>query len=383
MSSAQFRFRRMPVPIVVLVGAGASYASGPFDASLRPPLTRELFQCQLSGELLKTYSLARNAGRRIERDMEAGNTLAFEQALLRLRQSSQIHRKQMSAAVPPYLQALLLAYSSTLEAEAQRYETLVDELLSLETRITFVSLNYDTLLDNCLNAFHPLIALENYIDAPQGWSLVKPHGSVAWYVEQGEIFDPTAPRAHMTIRRGPIKCEPVKSLSLSQVRGGPPAPHGPTARYPAIALPEGPKDELVVPPGHLDHLRTLLHIEPEVDLLVLGYSAIDTEILQLVIDGRARIRRMTVVNASPAAALGVYDKIEQFGIKAVWPDVFDGSYERWIDGEGLRIWISEFDGPYPSVVEPAELRRRIEEREREEHAKRVRRAAGSPSRWSL
>ncbi len=277
----------------------------------------------------------------------------------------------MSLAVPPYLQALLLAYSTELQADAERYEVLVDELLALETRVTFVSLNYDNLLDNCLSAFHPLDALAHYINAPQGWSLVKPHGSVSWFVEQPDHFDPAAPPVHMSLSQGPIQCEPVKGLTLSRIRGGPASPHDRTNRYPAIALPEGPKDELVLPPEHLNHLRGILHAEPEIDLLVLGYSAIDTEILQLIKDGSARIRRMTVVNAGPSEALAVLDTMSSFGIEAVWPDVFDGSYESWIDNDGIRTWTSEFDGPFSSLVEPDELRRRIDDRERERRAKQA------------
>jgi hypothetical protein len=35
----------------------------------------------------------------------------------------------MSLALPPYLQALMLAYSAELHADAERYSVLIDELL--------------------------------------------------------------------------------------------------------------------------------------------------------------------------------------------------------------------------------------------------------------
>jgi hypothetical protein len=355
-------------PIIVLVGAGASHVSGSYGVDARPPLTRGLFDCARASALLKIYSLARIAGGRIERDMKTDSTLAFEEALLRLRQSKKPHQRQMALAVPLYLQALLLDYSLGLQAEAKRYELLVDELLSVQTQVTFISLNYDTLLDNCLSAFHSLETLDQYINAPQGWSLVKPHGSVNWFVDQDDFFDPTAPPVDMEVQQAPIQCAPLRGLSLAGLRGRPPGDPVGTNRYPAIALPEGPKDELVVPTQHLDHLRRLLGLESEIDVLVLGYSAIDTEILQLIKDGSAHIRRMTVVNANPESALSVYDKMKAFGIEAVWPDVFDGSYESWIDTDGLRQWTAEFKGPFPSAVGPDELRSRLAVREYERRA---------------
>jgi hypothetical protein len=355
----------------VIVGAGASYACGPDGEHERPPLTRQLFDRRgAARELLKTYSLARVAGGRIQREMQADTTLAFEEALLNLRTAENGHRRQMSLAIPPYLQALLMSYSTSLQAEAKRYEVLVDELLDLPSSVCFVSLNYDTLLDNCLGAFSPLNDLGDYIDTPLGWSLIKPHGSVNWYVEQPVAFDPTAPE-QLDVREAPIECVPAKSLDLGEVRGIPVLsghrPHARTRRYPAIALPEGPKDRLVLPPEHLRHLRNLLSAAQQIDLLVLGYSAIDTEILELIKSSVGRIRRMTVVNADPVATLAVHAKIVDFGITAIWSDTFDGSYEQWIDGDGLHRWVQEFGGlpstvpgsPYPSRVSPDELEQRV------------------------
>jgi hypothetical protein len=67
------------------------------------------------------------------------------------------------------------------------------------------------------------------------------------------VFDPTAPPVDLTIVRAPIECMPTKGLQLREVRASSPDdPHGPTSRYPAIALPDGPKDELVLPHSTLN-----------------------------------------------------------------------------------------------------------------------------------
>jgi hypothetical protein len=46
-------------------------------------------------------------------------------------------------------------------------------------------------------------------------------------------------------------------------------------------LPDGPKDELVLAQEQLAHLRGILASSPDIDL-VLGCSALDTEILRLI-----------------------------------------------------------------------------------------------------
>lgn len=365
------------VPVVVIIGAGASFASGRYASADRPPLTRRLFETDKAKALLRTYVLANNASRVIRRRMEADDTVAFEQALRSLREDGLAHRRQMSLALPPYLQALMLEYSQELYADAERYSVLIDELLKLETHILFVSLNYDTLLDSNLAAFSRLDKIGDYVSLDRKWSLIKPHGSANWFIELDRGFDPTRPSDDLVIpRHMNIRSVPVEDFALAKVRDVPFVnEHGPARRYPAIALPEGPKDELVLPPEHLDHLTWTLDEAHEIDVLCLGYSALDTEVLDLIAKRKARIRRMTIVNRDPEAALSVYHTIHGRGIEAAWPDVFDGSYEEWIDRDGLRDWVREFGGlrpdqlvglqvgPYPSLTSPDRLEGRIAYRE--------------------
>jgi hypothetical protein len=73
------------VPVVVIIGAGASFASGKYKPMSRPPLTRELFETERARALLRTYVLANNASRAVRRLMQADDTVAFEQAVRSLR----------------------------------------------------------------------------------------------------------------------------------------------------------------------------------------------------------------------------------------------------------------------------------------------------------
>jgi len=69
---------------------------------------------------------------------------------------------------------------------------------------------------------------------------------------------------------------------------------------------------------------------------------------------------MTIVNANGRSALEVYARIKGFGISAIWPDTFPGSFSEWVDDDGLRTWVQEYAGPFTSLTDPDELARRLE-----------------------
>lgn len=361
----------IPVPVIAIVGAGASHASGTYANEARPPLTKDLFKGERAEEVFRTHRLAQKASRIIARDMRADSGLALEKALRALREDGNPQHAQMAFDVPLYLQELLLGYSRDIGGHAERYDALVDELLKLSTSIHFVSLNYDVLLDNCLSPHFPLREINDYVVMRSGtrvknWSLIKPHGSINWFVEVAQRFDPRSPEPGIRIPHGPISCLPSDAFDLNALRGTVPgAPQAGAKHYPSLALPEGSKDRLTLPAGHLHFFKSVLQAAQQVDLLVLGYSAVDTEVLALIKDGRARVRRMTIVNKDAPEALKVLEVIEQFGIDAIWPDVFDGSFADWVDRDGLRAWGHEFgglqgpNGPYPSLTPPRELAQRI------------------------
>jgi hypothetical protein len=293
--------------------------------------------------------------------MRANTAVAFEEALKRLETDGHDHHEQMALAVPPFIQALMLEYSQSLQTRCDRYGVLVDELLKRRAPLVFVSLNYDTLLDNTLAAYSPLDTLDSYIETPLRWSLIKPHGSVAWYVEQPAAFDPRTPPGGLTVLKAPT------TFDLHAVRGSSASnPHGPSFRYPALALPNGPKDELILPPAHLQHLQAVLRNAHEIFLLVLGYSGLDSEILKLIADINPTVRRATVVNSGTDAALDVFDRVTAAGIKPIYPDVFDGTYADWIDKDrGLVRWASEYLGRPESANDPEQLRQTLVERRRQ------------------
>src|SRR5687768_6409066 len=184
----------MAVPLVTILGAGASLASGDYGDDLyRPPLTVDLFDEDRFGSVLSRYELAHQAGRFITHERADDDALALEHVLHALRTSEHAHHRHMAIAVPPYLQELLLSISERHHSDAHRYDRLIERLLRLPY-VFFVTLNYDLLLDRRLNSHHALGTFKDYITEDKNWSLLKLHGSVNWFHPTPAPFVPGTPR---------------------------------------------------------------------------------------------------------------------------------------------------------------------------------------------
>jgi hypothetical protein len=92
---------RTEVPLVVVLGAGASPGANDYWADLRPPLTVDLFDEADYGDLLEKYDLAHQAGRYIADESSGDDALSIEQVLHALRHSEHSHHRRMAYAVPP------------------------------------------------------------------------------------------------------------------------------------------------------------------------------------------------------------------------------------------------------------------------------------------
>jgi hypothetical protein len=358
-----------PIPVVVILGAGASFASGDFPAGIAPSLTANLFDNDRTSEFIHEYPLAQMAGRAIKRSQNGDTPVPLEEALLSLRTSPNPQRRLMAQTVPLFLQDLLLRTSSDLYHQAFRYDALID-LLSDLPKVHYITLNYDVLLDSRLHQFHPLMSFDDYVDPSNQWSLIKLHGSVNWSYRTDSSFDPFRPPLELSIVRSAMECEPPTQFNLEQLRFA--GPDGYIRRYPAIALPEGPKDQLMAPTSHTEFLAQSLRSSRVIDVIVAGYSALDTEVLALLKGSGAQIRRLTVVNRDPVAALEVWRVIEGQELDIVWPDIYDGSFADWIDRGGTRNWVAEFGGPYRTVRDPGDLRTALATRDQAREADEIR-----------
>lgn len=352
----------MSVPLVVVIGAGASRGAGKLSEP-KPPLTTELFDSRFN-DVLSQYDLAVKAGRHIAEAVASSATPpVFEDVLRGLRESNHAHHRHMALAVPFYLQELLWQQSERHNMQATAYERLTRKLLELES-IFFVTLNYDVLLDRQLNSYRSLNTLDAYIEPYSNWALLKPHGSVTWSWPLNAPTYPYTPQADLTYRANELTAVAPDAnwwtvRGLDQARVSAPFRRGTAVgRYPALALPEGPQDVIVMPKEHTNRLLNGIRSSAEIDMLVIGYSGYDKAILELLRDAvshnSTRIRRTTVVNTDQAAALGVYRRFEDAGLAAVWQDIRPEPFSDWASAR-LDYLVSHYnEGPsYVSVAAPS------------------------------
>jgi hypothetical protein len=184
------------------------------------------------------------------------------------------------------------------------YDRLVSAALMVD-EVTFVTLNYDDLFDRRVFIHGALESMGSYLGAGRNWALIKLHGSINWgrlvvngpsslaptdpvlaqtYANLGDhidLHDEIVLRAHAEIRDARVEGEHDVPLRLY---------------YPALAAPLGAEDELVCPPEHVAYLKEVTgHYDP-LDVLVIGYSGLDQEVMKLLSWGGRSIRSLTVVS---------------------------------------------------------------------------------------
>jgi hypothetical protein len=155
---------------------------------------------------------------------------------------------------------------------------------------------------------------------------VKLHGSVDWakpvikgiYDARRIPIDLKVDDSTIVVRRR-ANIASMRVDSDQDLREGAPPWHF----YPALSVPVGSADELVCPPEHVRFLRTKLEQADATDLLLIGYSANDEEVVRLIKAAERPVRSLAIVNADTLAAQSVAEQLAKHGVVA--PD-----HNRWI-----------------------------------------------------
>ncbi|MBO9531586.1 MAG: hypothetical protein J7513_01245, partial [Solirubrobacteraceae bacterium] len=171
--------------LFVLIGAGASHdcASDVLRKKsawdLQPPLVTDLFAPRFT-HVLSRYPLAQMAASTIR--SHRGSSMALERFLREeFRDSSHALDRRKFHAIHFYFQDLLHEISCDYAEHPDNYDRLIEATERLP-RVVYISLNYDTLLDDRLRIVDPdgLNKIDDYCNPDRSWSLLKPHGSVDW-----------------------------------------------------------------------------------------------------------------------------------------------------------------------------------------------------------
>jgi hypothetical protein len=168
------------------------------------------------------------------------------------RDSPHPHERLKYAGMPLYLQDLLWHSSHEYAHSPDNIDRLLSSLLTLPD-VVFVSLNYDTILDDRLDTFSKMEHISDYIVRVGGrnWSLVKLHGSVNWGQAVGRGYDGMELQLPLELGQAIVLRGVVETIDA--MRFTDPLVNGRALQgevyFPALSVPIGSDDELVCPPG--------------------------------------------------------------------------------------------------------------------------------------
>jgi len=368
----EIRVREVAQPLVVLVGAGASYDCASnlvnTDPLRRPPLVKDLFGPHFA-DILQRYRLAQAAAADIRRRVAADSDTAIplEQYLRdEMANSTNEPTRRRYQQIPLYLQDVLTTVGNTsgsgFTTDPDNYNTLVNASLQLDD-VLFLTLNYDTLLDDRLFLYGELESMNSYV-TQRTWALVKLHGSVNW---GRRVLDLQAPRRlfinqEFDLLRVNEMFEDLDlqlddQIELRHADGSLVSMRADAlgAYYPALSVPLGAEDQLVCPSEHLSEARTRLKRPDGINLLVIGYSGLDREVLQLLGESGSSVRSMLVANGSYLAGAEAATRISQAtgGGSAFQTDwVLDGGFSELITSGRLAQYLGSLREGWERVGRP-------------------------------
>lgn len=336
--------------IYVLLGAGASFDSATtgYIASepWRPPLVTELFSPRFNG-VLSGYPMVRNAAPEIlhATTLREPAQLGLEDFLrTAFRDSSDTDDRRVFVGVPLYLQDLLLRVSTAWAIAPSSYQLLDGLLRRHFDEVIYITLNYDILLDSVLAARRPLEVFDDYVSSETRWALIKPHGSITWgrrIIQDGAM---TGWRFHDP----PAEFEQDEALDHSWTtdltglrrRSG-------TSRegsyYPAISVPLGPGiKSFNCPSVHLEWLAARLAAADAIDLLTIGYSGTDRDVLDLIAEHGGDVRSALVIAQDVVSAKDAFARVSDvlgFGLD-VAHQVGGAGFAEMLESADFVDWIT-------------------------------------------
>lgn len=347
----------------MLLGAGASHDSVSSEPRgdprvWRPPLVTDLFSERFEQVLLR-YPMVHNAAPEIRHatTLRQPAQIGLEDYLRSSFRDSDDHDdKRTYAAVPLYLQELLVEVGRHWTTAPDSYQ-LLDSLLRRNFReIVYVTLNYDTLLDGVLARRHPLRTFDDYIRDDARWSLIKPHGSTTW---RRRILNASASSGWSFADPLPIieeadDLDHVWSDDLATLRQRHDSKGDLVFCYPALSVPLGPGEKtLNCPEIHLEWLRDHLSKSGAINLLTIGYSGADTDVLELIAEAGSEIKTALVVCGDQVTAHQAFDRVagrlgfgmdvsHQIGAMGFAATMTSSEFSAWIeqvgDGGSARLF---------------------------------------------
>ena len=285
--------------LAIILGAGASYdcvgdlGGGELrylvkQEDSRPPIVSSMFRSKAFSQFLNGHREAADILNAIRAEISQGTP--FEVALRSRCDSDNQYIRSKMRFVPRALQQFFWRVSVDYTDQPANYQRLAEQTVGRGITTAFVTLNYDTILDNVLFRYRPWPqeppAMGSYISSPD-WLLIKLHGSVDWGY-------PLSARGGLTDTDLATQEFQERSREEVQLIDNPQdLRHGPWAALPALALPIDGKYGFVCPPSHEKILTD--YLQECKNFLFVGFGARDRDLLDLLSGNVTTVRRLWVV----------------------------------------------------------------------------------------
>ena len=319
--------------LLIVFGAGASYDSStvyPPDrlSSLhRPPLANQLFEFDYRPKYAEAVN---NLGPHFQaiihrlRLVTAPQTIEGALEKLRDEEKTNPERTRQLAAVRFYLRYVLEESGREWLRQisgATNYQVLMDCIqhwLPDNTRVSLVTFNYDTMIDDAMPVVGiSLRQIDDYV-ANERYKLIKLHGSINWVRKfdnqtiYRQLADNEWEAARLIVEHAPQalgdEYRLISSRSHSKLDN--------RVLFPAIAIPVEKKYAFECPIGHLQTLKECLpHVTK---MLIVGWRGAEEHFAKLLVEQLPHTMQTLVVSAHASDASEVIKRLQNFGIKGTF-----------------------------------------------------------------
>lgn len=320
MAPVKLQNKKMPINLTVIFGAGASVdvidsqSDQLNDRAFRPPITKDLFNTDLSwaDEYTKFPAVLSVLEELRSKLYFNKDSTSVEKILRELKESPKLHRNKQFYELPMYLQHYFHHVSERYCKSPSNYLTLINKIFDFDfKKVLFLTTNYDLFFDKALAKNtatardFPLNATDmNRYIKNENWAYIKLHGSVNWGRAFKENLVPNKGRSLRALLDNVSQLGGSLDESLEKEIVVDSTYKNESDRdriYPAISVPIGEGyDKTNCPPKQIEVLSK--HLDECEHFLVIGFSGYDEDVLELLNKKQGKFSKILFVSQNKASA---------------------------------------------------------------------------------